>query len=291
MIRYRMLNRLGLILLAQTALIGAPPIKVLIVDGQNNHKWQVTTPILKKMLEDSGRFTANVATSPPRGGDMSGFKPEFAQYDVILGNYNGAAWPVETQAAFEQFVHNGGGFVSYHAADNAFRQWKEYNLVIGIGGWGNRNETDGPYLRYHNGAISLDNSPGPGGHHGKPHRYKVVFQDLKHPIAKGLPIEWMHGQDELYDSLRGPARNVTVLATAYSDPATGGTGLDEPVLLTVAYGKGRVFHTVLGHEGESLQCAGFITTLLRGAEWAATGKVTQKRPRDFPTAETVSLRP
>jgi hypothetical protein len=40
----------------------------------------------------------------------------------------------------------------------------------------------------------------------------------------------------------------------------------------------------------AMQCAGFQTLLLRGAEWAATGKVTQKVPDDFPTAEAVSLR-
>ncbi len=286
-----MMNKLAVVLLAQAALFAAPPIRVLIVDGQNNHNWRLTTPILKKMLEETGRFTVDVATSPPRGGDMSTFKPEFARYAVVLGNYNGAAWPAETQVAFEQFVRNGRGFVVYHAADNSFRQWKEYNLMIGLGGWGNRNETDGPYLRYRNGKISLDNSPGVAGHHGPAHRYKVVFREPKHPIVKGLPVEWMHGQDELYDSLRGPARNIKLLATAFSDKASGGTGWDEPVLFTISYGKGRVFHTGLGHEGEALHCVGFITTLQRGVEWAATGKVTQQPPKDFPAAAAVSLRP
>ncbi|MDR2916847.1 MAG: ThuA domain-containing protein, partial [Tannerella sp.] len=31
-------------------------------------------------------------------------------------------------------------------------------------------------------------------------------------------------------------------------------------------------------------------TLLRGAEWAATGKVSQKVPADFPTESQISLR-
>ena len=100
----------------------------------------------------------------------------------------------------------------------------------------------------------------------------------------------MHAKDELYDRLRGPAENLHVLATAYSDPATRGSGFHEPMLMTISYGKGRVFHTTLGHALEASQCVGFITTLQRGAEWAATGKVTQKVPSDFPTADKTSSR-
>ncbi|MBL8235226.1 MAG: ThuA domain-containing protein, partial [Bryobacterales bacterium] len=89
---------------------------------------------------------------------------------------------------------------------------------------------------------------------------------------------------------RGPAENLTVLATAWADPATGGSGEHEPVLMTIRYGKGRVFHTVLGHGVEAMQCAGFVTTFQRGTEWAATGKVTLKVPADFPSAAQVSMR-
>jgi catechol 2,3-dioxygenase-like lactoylglutathione lyase family enzyme len=101
---------------------------------------------------------------------------------------------------------------------------------------------------------------------------------------------WMHAPDELYATLRGPGKNMTVLATAYSDPTNAGTGHHEPILLVVNYGKGRVFHTVMGHDATGLSCVGFITTFQRGAEWAATGQVTQKVPAGFPTADTVSYR-
>ena len=49
---------------------------------------------------------------------------------------------------------------------------------------------------------------------------------------------FMHVADELYSQLRGPAKNVTVLATAYADPAKRGTGRHEPSLLTIDYGEG-----------------------------------------------------
>ena len=101
---------------------------------------------------------------------------------------------------------------------------------------------------------------------------------------------WMHQGDELYATLRGPGEHMTVLATAFSDPANQGTGRDEPQLMVLSYGKGRVFHTTMGHDVNALSCVGFITTLQRGTEWAATGKVTQKVPANFPTANSVSYR-
>jgi type 1 glutamine amidotransferase len=261
-------------------------VRVLIIDGQNNHDWKATTPVLKKILEDSGLFQVDVLTTPPKGGDFSGFKPEFAKYQVVVSNYNdfgdGGKWPDNVRTAFEQYVRNGGGFVSYHAADNAFPDWSEYNLMIGVGGWMGRNENSGPFWYYLDGKLVSDTTPGSAGNHGARTPFLVVTRDAAHPIMKGLPDKWTHAADELYSRMRGPGKNMTVLATAWSDPANHGTGRDEPMLMVISYGKGRVFHTTMGHDVAAMQCVGFQTTFARGVEWAATGKVTQKVPADFP---------
>ena len=288
-------------------------INVLIIDGQNNHnQWPKITYILKKQLEQTGLFSVAVSRSgytwkgeefisafPIEGLPATialekpktdpDFKPDFSTYDVVICNFgwNAAPWPTETQKAFETYMENGGGLVVFHAADNSFPKWDAYNKMIGLGGWGDRTEKDGPYVYYNDaGELVRDETPGPGGAHGPQSEYQVQIRNAEHPITKGMPAVWMHTKDELYNSLRGPAENMEILATAYADPNNKGTGRHEPALMTLTYGKGRIFHNIMGHADYSVNCVGFMTSMLRGTEWAATGRVSQEIPEDFPTADS-----
>ncbi len=314
-----MINGLSaLLVLAGITAQADSKLKALIIDGQNNHgMWPKTTVMMKQYLEESGRFEVSVERTaftwkgdklieeyPLEGGKKTtalpkpkadpDFKPEFSKFDVVVTNFgwNAAAWPKETQRSLERFVKNGGGLVVIHAADNSFGDWDEYNKMIGLGGWGDRDESSGPYVYYNDeGKLIRDTSPGKGGSHGPQHEFQITVRDSSHPITKGMPLKWLHAQDELYDRLRGPAENMTVLATTYSSKVKRGTGRHEPMIIALDYGKGRVFHTPMGHADYSLECVGFIVTFNRGTEWAATGKVTQTEiPKDFPTAEKASHR-
>lgn len=276
-----------------------PAIRALIVDGQSSihhQDWAARTALLKRMLESAGLFTVDVGTSPAIGEDNSQFQPPFADYNVVIVNYEGDYWSAAAQKAFEDYVSNGGGFVSVHAADNAFPDWQAYNQMIGVGGWGsrapengsslrNRDQSDGPYLRLRDGQWIRDaETPGRAGAHGARHHFKMEVQAPDHPVMAGMPSAWLSAEDELYDRLRGPAENVTVLAAAYSDPATRGTGEYEPLLMAISYGQGRVFHVTLGHNSAALEDITFIVPFQRGVEWVATGQVTQQVPADFPAA-------
>jgi uncharacterized protein len=270
--------------------------KTLIITGQNNHEWKTSSPILKQILDETGLFSSEIMITPEKGGDMNLFKPDFSKYKLVVLDYNGDSWSEKTNAAFLDYVKNGGGLVVYHAADNSFPGWKEYNEMIGLGGWGDRNEKAGPYVYYKNNELVVDTSAGPGGTHGKRREFIVRTRVYDHPVMKGLPVGWFHGTDELYSLLRGPAKNMQILATAFADTAAGGgTMRDEPMLMAITFGKGRIFHTAMGHAdeggGPAMQCAGFIVTLQRGAEWAVTGNVTQAVPFDFPSLAGVVLRP
>lgn len=270
-------------------------IPVMLLDGESAgtyHNWKLTTQALRRELDETGLFNVTVLTAPPSGSpDIANFHPDFSQYRAVVFNYDAPDWPVALKHSFEDYVQNGGGVVIVHAADNAFPGWKEFNQMIGVGGWRNRNITSGPHWFIQNGELKQDSLPRQSGSHGQRLPFAVTAQHPDHPILRGLPKIWMHAGDELYATLRGPGQNMTVLATAYSDPANNGTGRDEPILMVLRYGKGRIFHTTMGHDVAALACVGFITTFQRGTEWAATGQVTQKVPADFPTATEVRIRP
>ena len=283
-------------------------LKAMVLTGQCNHGWEVSSAHYKDILEQTGLFEVDLITSPPKGGDMSGFDPRFSAYDLVVLDYYGDDWPRGVQASFERYMENGGGMVYAHATNHAFADWGAFNEMIGIGGWGGRDEKVGPFVHYRDGDIFLDDRPGHAGECVDAHEFAVVTREPDHPIMRGLPPVWLHGRDELYSNLRGPAKNMTILATAYSDPKyeahwgveKHGTGEHEPMAFTVRYGKGRVFGTPMGHVDfgasagsgpwPAIDCVGFITLIQRGAEWAATGEVTQKVTADFPSESEAKFR-
>lgn len=304
-------------------------LKALIIDGENSHGvWPKTSMMLKTYLEQTGMFDVDfdrtvytwqgphynktlgiddikelltlfpiktnkqheAVDNPKPDPDYS---PDFEKYDVVISNFGWKAsnWPEETKRKFETYINNGGGLVVVHAANNAWGNWRDFNNMIALGGWDDRTEKNGPYLYYDTHFnLQRDLTPGNAGSHGLQHEFVLDTREPEHPIMKGLPLSWKHAKDELYEHLRGPAENVSVLATSYSEEGEKATKRHEPMLMTIGFGKGRIFHTTLGHMDYSMECVGFITTFQRGAEWVATGKVTQKVPDDFPTQNTVSIR-
>jgi type 1 glutamine amidotransferase len=292
-------------------------LKALIIDGQNNHAvWPKSTVMMKQYLEKSGLFEVDIkrmqyttngerekAFLPLAGVAATenfkeakvdpDFAPNFKKYDVVISNlgWGAAEWPQKTQKALEKYLKKGGGFVTIHAGDNSFPEWEEYNKMIGIGGWGGRTEKNGPYVYYSNeGKLVRDDSPGNGGTHGPQNEIPITVRVNDHPITKGMPTQWMAAKDECYAKLRGPAENMTILATGKDISDKAPTNRHEPMLMVIDYGKGRVFHSTLGHDDYSIEGVGFIISFLRGAEWAATGKVTIPIPNDFPTVTNATSR-
>jgi uncharacterized protein len=238
-----------------SAQTGPPRIQALIITGQNGHDWKATTPVLRKLLEDTGKFDVRVTE------EFRGAGPEtLAPYDVVVLNYYelkkpALRWGDRADAALLDFVRSGKGLVVYHFSMAAFEGWTEFEKMCGAN-WRPNN-----------------------GHHSARHDFTVAVKDTGSPITQGLGASFPQGDDELYANLKWqPAGTYHVLATAYDDHSLykagekqplPGKGLDQPMLWTVDYGKGRVFVTALGHDPAAMKDAGFVTTFTRGTEWAA----------------------
>lgn len=320
---FRVLFLLACIIVAASS---AEP--VLILDGRNNHDWQRTTAALKSTLTASGRFDVSITTAPedkaglpparPKVEDVAylaaktdyearvkSLKPDldarwaqwsvdFTPHKAVVLNYNGPDWPKAMQSAFTDYVRGGGGVVLIHAANNGFTYWPEFNAMIGLG-W--RKGGFGRCLIINNDGTTGECCAGDSSGHGSKHPFLVTHRQPQHPIMKGLPLEWMHAKDELYHHMRGPAENVTILASAFSDEKQRGTGRHEPVLWEVSYGKGRIIVCTLGHvwrgdeDQTALDCVGFQTLLNRSLEYVVSGRVTQLVPQAFPSATSVLSKP
>jgi type 1 glutamine amidotransferase len=251
---------------APLAAAQAPKLRALVFSGRNNHDWRATTPFLKNILLDTGRFDVRV-NEEPAGISQATLAP----YDVLVLDYCGARWGELTEKAVAQFVASGKGLVVFHAASYPFGDAPILGDDVKAG------KVEPPWMEYRKmvGAYwSRDEKPITG--HGPRHSFQVKWTRPDHPIARGL-AESFWATDELYHNFR-MLPGVQVLATAFDDTKFDGTGKEAPILWTVAYGKGRVFHTALGHNVAALQESGFMTSFARGAEWAATGAVSQPPP-------------
>lgn len=240
-----------------------PKIKALILSGTNNHNWRQSTPFLRQLMESTGRFEVRVSEWPHGATART-----FELFDVIVLDYCGPRWGPDTEAGLESQVKSGKGLVVFHAASYPFGEAPVLGDSLLKTG---KIEPPWPEYRKMVGAYWVKAGENPTGH-GDRHSFRVKFTDRSHPISQGLE-ESFWAMDELYHNFR-MLPGIKVLATAYDDPKYRGTGKEEPVLWTLEYGKGRVFHTALGHNLAALQEPGFGVTFVRGAEWAATGRVT-----------------
>lgn len=296
----------------------AENIKVMLLTGQSNkyHNWKGSSAAIRQHLEAAGIFQVDTVVAPALGGDFASFAPNWSDYQAVVLDYDGEEWPESAKVSFVEYVKNGGGLVTVHGTNNSFAHWPEYLAITGLGGWGgqnlydpilspddpsratNRNETWGPRIYWECGKMVHDDSPGSTTHPPR-HDFLVTVRDFDHPVTRGLPEVWLQANDEVYSNLRGPAKNINILATGFADPTLkNASPHNEPMIFTIGYGKGRILQNTMGHVGAkedatvpSVQSVGFIVTLQRGVEWAATGEVTQSVPEDFPTPYHTSLRP
>ena len=281
---------------ASTSEVESVQSSVLLVSGQNNHDWQETNVFLQEILGESGLFNTTLSLTPPKGSDAAAWNtwnPDFASYDVVLIDYNGDMWPDRIKETFESYIEGGGTALAMHAGNNPFPGWEAFESMIGLLWRG----AEGGYRVYMNDAgdlVRMEPGEDVGAGHGEKHDWQIRTRDADHPIMQDIPEVWLHPFDELYHGQRGPAENMNVLATAYSDTETGGSGKHELMIWWIPFGEGKVLTFLPGHhwpeqdDDQAFRCVGFRTLLNRSIEWLATDVVTIPVPDNFPTADQIS---
>ena len=249
--------------MAQSSGTAPSRLQVLIITGQDKHPWREASPYLKSLLEETGRFEVRT-TEEFKGAGAETLRP----YDVAVLVYSDEKldvpdWSSATKEALLEFVRSGKGLVVYHHSAASFQNWPEYRALVG--------------------CVWRTNV----SHHAPVHDYRVDIRDLNHPITRGMAASFLAKTDELYAGLEcQPEDELHVLATGWDDhtlypsppkphnPSPTSPSRNEPLLWTHSYGRGRVFATMLGNDMRAVHTPGFISTFVRGTEWAATGSVT-----------------
>ncbi len=218
-------------------------IKVLLITGDDVsvHPWPVVSKAIKEVLAASGRFEVRVCEDP----GILDSATSLARYDLVFLDFYNAQTPTLSPAAKEnllKFVSGGKGFGLCHLSSASFKEWPEFRDLCGRC-W-----------------VMGKSGHGPRG------VFKARIAQKDHPITQG--IEDFEADDELYAKLQGNAP-INVLVEADSDFSHK----TEPLVFTLDYGKGRVFHETFGHDGKALENPTVQKLTVRGCEWAATGKV------------------
>jgi type 1 glutamine amidotransferase len=236
-----------------------PMLRVLILSGEGDHDWRTTSPFLRQLLLDTGRFEVRLCESPTglTAKTLSGF-------DAVVDDYSGPRLGTDTEKALEAFVRTGKGFVvTYGGLAAAARPrsgeriWPGFVELTKVSWPTNAALGSGPPFR----LLAL----------------KTVRPE--HPVMQGL-------KSNLRTADR-PRRGFTLLPGA---EILAATDENEPSLFASNSGKGRIFCTTLGCDLGSMEETAFITTFLRGTEWAASGKVTLPSEVGLPAPDTNGVR-
>jgi uncharacterized protein len=237
---------LGLALLAIPSTVPAADtpkkIQVLILTGDDVgvHPWYEVSQAIRETLLASGKFDVRVCEDPGVLESAGTLK----RYDMIFFHYFNAKSPTLSDTAKQNlidYVKGGKGLCVSHLSSASFKEWTEFQKLCG---------------RYW--------VMGKSGH-GPRSTFQVKIADKDHPITKGM--EGFEADDELYAKLLGDAP-IHVLVEADSDWSKK----TEPLAFIFDYGQGRVFHETFGHDGKAIKNPAVQKLLVRGTEWAATGK-------------------
>jgi type 1 glutamine amidotransferase len=227
--------------------------KVYLQTGgqRQHHGYRDQAFYLAELLENTGHYEVTL------GEDAAILETSaIRKYDLIIANADRRdpefKYTRAQQEGLLEFVRAGGGYVSIHGANNAAADWlPEWREMLG-------------------GVFSHVGLPDGKVKKGS---YVVKIALKSSPITQGIsdfPLK-----DELYYNVQ-MLPGIEPLATVEYD------GKNWPVAWTRTFGKGRVFHLVLGHrdfgpgKDDPLHNPNLGRLLIQGVDWVAEGGKTRR---------------
>ncbi|MCH2137005.1 MAG: ThuA domain-containing protein [Phycisphaerales bacterium] len=182
-----------------------------------------------------------------RTEDPTEFTPgNLSEYDALVFlNTTMDVLDDRQQAAFEEWLRGGGGWLGVHAAADTEYDWPFYGSALLGGAWFKT--------------------------HPQVQEARVKVEDVHHPSMAGMPLDWVR-TDEWYDYRANPRGKVHVLASldeaSYTARAPMG---DHPIIWTTSVGKGNSLYTGGGHTNEAFQEPLFRDHLRQSIEFLLAG--------------------
>ena len=208
---------------------------LIVYGGWSGHDPEECAAIYRRWLHEDG-FSVRMATETSAFAD-----PSIRDLSLIIPIFTMSKIEKEEVENLTKAVEGGVGLAGHHGGmSDAFRDSVDYQFMVG-----------GQWVAHPGNIID----------------YTVDVADPMDPIMAGIK-SFPYTSEQYYMHV-DPSNKVLATTTFSGEHAPWIEGVKMPVVWKRQHGKGRVFHSTLGHQATEFENLEMATILRRGVNWAA----------------------